>query len=139
MKPEAPHASLVIPSLNRGRLLLETVESVLAGADVPAEIIIIDQSGTANAGLASLASPRCDVRYIHSAAVGTSRARNAGVRLAQPPPHRLHRRRCPGCTRLVRSHRTGRRARRPAGRHHGAGHAGAARIVRRLRPVHHHG
>jgi GT2 family glycosyltransferase len=85
MKPEAPHASLIIPSLNRGRLLLETVESVLAGADVPAEIIVIDQSGTANTGLARLAIPRCDVRYIHTDAVGTSHARNAGVRLASHP------------------------------------------------------
>jgi GT2 family glycosyltransferase len=85
MMPGMPKASLVIPSLNRGRLLLETVESVLAGTDVPAEIIVIDQSGTVNAGLAGLTSRRCNVRYIHSNAVGTSMARNTGVRLASHP------------------------------------------------------
>jgi GT2 family glycosyltransferase len=80
-----PNASLVIPSLNRGRLLRETLESVLAGSDVPAEIIVIDQSETPNTALAGLSSPRCEIRYVHSVAVGTSRARNEGVRLARHP------------------------------------------------------
>lgn len=80
-----PNASLIIPSVNRGSLLAETVDSVLAGDQVPAEIIIVDQSAHADEALASRTSPRCDVRYIHTHEVGVSRARNTGARLARHP------------------------------------------------------
>lgn len=80
---ELPAASLIIPSVNRQQLLTETVESVLAGEDVPAEIIVVDQSARANDALASRTSTRCDVRYVRTPEVGVSRARNTGIRLAR--------------------------------------------------------
>jgi hypothetical protein len=36
--------SLVIPTRNRGRLLQETLESILAGDELPEEIVLADQS-----------------------------------------------------------------------------------------------
>ena len=80
-----PKASLIIPSVNRAQLLLETVDSVLAGDEVPAEIIVVDQSEKPNEPLAARTSPRCDVRYVRTPEVGVSRARNTGARLAHHP------------------------------------------------------
>lgn len=78
-----PPASLVIPSANRSQLLAETVESVLAGSEVPAEILILDQSASRDLALEALRSPRCQLRYVWRREPGVSRARNAGVRLAR--------------------------------------------------------
>lgn len=83
MTDELPSASVIIPSINRPQLLIETVESVLAGDHVPAEIIVVDQSEHANEALASRTDSRCDVRYVHTSEVGVSRARNTGIRLAR--------------------------------------------------------
>jgi GT2 family glycosyltransferase len=83
MNTGIPPASLIIPSVNRGRLLVETVDSVLAGDEVPAEIIIVDQSDRGSDELAARDSPRCDVRYVWTREVGASRARNTGIRLAR--------------------------------------------------------
>lgn len=85
MTRELPSASIIIPSINRPQLLTETVESVLAGDHVPAEIIVVDQSEQPNETLASRTDSRCDVRYVHTGEVGVSRARNNGVRLARHP------------------------------------------------------
>jgi GT2 family glycosyltransferase len=76
-------ASVVICSRERPAMLLDTVRSVLAGDALPAEIVVIDQSRSPHAELASLGSvDGCRVRYEHVATIGVSRARNAGVRLA---------------------------------------------------------
>jgi GT2 family glycosyltransferase len=83
MNAPLPPASLVIPSVDRARLLTETVDSVLEGDEVPAEIIIMDQSTGRNEELAEKRSVRSDLRYVWSRDVGTSRARNAGVQLAR--------------------------------------------------------
>lgn len=80
-----PRASLIIPSVNRPQLLLETVASVLEGDQVPAEIIVVDQSDRPNESLATRTSPRCDVRYFHTPEVGVSRSRNTGARMALYP------------------------------------------------------
>ncbi len=79
-----PGTSLIICTRNRPELLLETVESVLKGHAVPAEIIIIDQSDHQHPSLAVPMTARgCDIRYTWMHAVGVSRARNAGVRAAR--------------------------------------------------------
>jgi GT2 family glycosyltransferase len=79
-----PTTSLVIASRNRPQMLVETVESVLQGDEVPSEIVVIDQSAEPNARLANLQTARdCEVRYQQQHATGLSRARNAGVRAAQ--------------------------------------------------------
>jgi GT2 family glycosyltransferase len=80
-----PEASLVIPSRNRAELLVETVDSVLAGEEVPDEVIVVDQSDEPNGLLASRASDRCDLRYVWTEEIGVSRARNRGIRMARHP------------------------------------------------------
>ena len=71
--------SLVIPSRDRSRLLLDTVRSVLAGDVVPAEIVIVDQSSTPSREVSALDR----VAYVHSHSAGLSRARNIGIAVAQ--------------------------------------------------------
>ena len=76
-------SSLIICSRNRHQLLLETVESVLAGEVLPSEIVILDQSDTASDRLAELSAPDCDVRYLWRPSRGLSRARNEGAAAAR--------------------------------------------------------
>jgi GT2 family glycosyltransferase len=76
-------ASLVICSRGRPAMLIETIESVLAAATLPAEIVVVDQSTAANREVAALGAVRgCDVRYMHTETTGLSRARNLGIRTA---------------------------------------------------------
>jgi GT2 family glycosyltransferase len=82
-EPALPPASVIIPSRNRPALLRDTVVSILAGEDVPAEIIMVDQSDAPNTELAALTTERpCRLRYAWSAERGVSRGRNHGVQLA---------------------------------------------------------
>ena len=79
-----PPTSLIICSRNRPVLLRETVESVLAGDELPTEIVIIDQSDEPDSGLETMSHrDDCQVRYLWSRSVGTSRARNAGIAAAR--------------------------------------------------------
>lgn len=76
-------ASVVVCSRERPTLLTDTVRSVLAARSVPRELVVVDQSESANAELAALGEVRgCRVRYVHSATSGLSRARNIGIREA---------------------------------------------------------
>jgi hypothetical protein len=47
-------SSLIICSRNRAQMLEDSVMSILAGSRVPTELIIVDQSDTANPFLATL-------------------------------------------------------------------------------------
>lgn len=76
------NASVIICSRDRPRLLLETIESVLAGDEQPAEIVVVDQSATPNQALAGWLGQGCPVRYVHSATRGLSRARNRAIEAA---------------------------------------------------------
>src|SRR6266508_5812863 len=79
-----PATSLIICSRNRPQLLAETVESVLIGDEVPAEIVIIDQSDERHPRLAMLRTDRnCELRYLWTHSAGISRGRNTGIRMAQ--------------------------------------------------------
>jgi len=75
-----PAASLIICSRNRPGLLQDTVESVLKGEEVPAEIVILDQSERAHPLLGSYpqASPTA-IHYIWSPSRGLSTARSIAV------------------------------------------------------------
>jgi GT2 family glycosyltransferase len=76
-------SSLIICSRNRPRLLLDTVESVLAGDELPAEIVVVDQGDEQHAELARLGkTDGCDVRYLWRPSRGLSRARNEGAAAA---------------------------------------------------------
>jgi GT2 family glycosyltransferase len=79
-----PPASVIICSRNRPQLLLESVESVLQGEAVPAELIIMDQSDNENMPLASMISKRgCQVRYVRTKTIGECPAKNEAIRLAR--------------------------------------------------------
>jgi GT2 family glycosyltransferase len=63
--------------------LLDTIRSVLAGDDLPSEIVVGDQSRVSNEVLAGWSEHEgCAVRYIHSETTGLSRARNISIRAA---------------------------------------------------------
>ena len=77
-----PELSVVIPTLNRGRLLHDTVRQVLAQRFTDLELILIDQSDPAGreeneAFVAHLRDPR--VVYVHLARKGLPNARNEGL------------------------------------------------------------
>jgi GT2 family glycosyltransferase len=79
---ELPPASVVIATRNRPELLRATIESILAGDEVPAEIVVADQSDTPSASLADLGRDGCVIRVVQSASRGLSHARNDGAAAA---------------------------------------------------------
>lgn len=80
MKSSLPKSSLIICSKERPNLLLETVESVLRGYQVPTEMIIVDQSAMPHPQLSAMETERpCQIRYLHSKTVGVGAARNLGI------------------------------------------------------------
>lgn len=69
--------SLLISSRNRPQLLIDAVQSVLAGLTLPDEIVVVDQSDVPNESLAGLAVPdTVTLQYIKSDTTGISRSRN---------------------------------------------------------------
>lgn len=80
MSAVADRASVLICSRNRPQMLVETVRSLLAGDTLPGELVVVDQSERANAELDGLDEvDGCHVRYLRSATVGLSRARNVAL------------------------------------------------------------
>lgn len=78
--------SLLLCTRDRPALAADMVDSVLSGTVVPAELVIVDQSEARDPALSTRKTPvGCDVRYVHSASRGLSRARNEGARLARHP------------------------------------------------------
>lgn len=78
--------SVALCTRNRPELLGQAVASILAGAAVPAEIVIVDQSDhplPVVAGHGPRESP-C-IRHVPSGSRGLARARNEAARLAQRP------------------------------------------------------
>jgi GT2 family glycosyltransferase len=73
--------SVIIPTRERPQLLRQTVESILAGDSLPAELIVADQSPGERASL----PPSDDVNIVHLplASIGLSRCRNAGIAAAR--------------------------------------------------------
>ncbi|HEX6901603.1 MAG TPA: glycosyltransferase [Thermoanaerobaculia bacterium] len=79
-----PAASLVLCTRDRPAFLVDTLRSILAGDEVPAEIVVADQSAIPREGLAALAEGRpCEIRHVPLRSVGLGRARNAGVAAAR--------------------------------------------------------
>ena len=72
--------SVIIPTFNRAKLLVEAVRSVVDQKDVPedVEIIVVDDGSTDNTreALAALAGKIAYIRHEHS---GVSKARNLGI------------------------------------------------------------
>jgi GT2 family glycosyltransferase len=79
-----PPTSLIICTRNRGGMLADTVESILAGDTLPDEIIIVDQSDCSAEPLSARWRDRgSDIRYVWTRAVGLSHANNVGVATAR--------------------------------------------------------
>jgi GT2 family glycosyltransferase len=83
IRPETLQVSLIISSRNRAELLAATVDSVLQGEAIPAELIIIDQSDDPNSILGSRYEEGCTIQYIWTHSKGLSRANNQGAAIAQ--------------------------------------------------------
>ena len=79
-----PKGSLIIPTRNRPNLIAGAVAAALKGDEVPAEIVVIDQSDDPHPTLRSTITDRgCEVRYLWKRAAGVSRARNDGIAAAR--------------------------------------------------------
>jgi GT2 family glycosyltransferase len=81
--PEFPPASLIVSTRNRPAFISRFVDTVLAGREQPAEIVIVDQSDRPHPILAESAPDgRPLIRYLPWAERGLSRGRNAGIAAA---------------------------------------------------------
>jgi GT2 family glycosyltransferase len=79
-----PPTSLILSTRNRPGFVSAIVAAVLAGEDVPTELIVVDQSDAPHPELASTASAGvCEIRYIWSGERGLSSSRNAGIAAAR--------------------------------------------------------
>jgi glycosyltransferase involved in cell wall biosynthesis len=76
--------SVVIPTHNRGAMLREALESVLAQTLAPSEIVVVDDGSTDNTPeIATRFGNK--IKYIYSPPRGVSHARNLGWRSAGSP------------------------------------------------------
>ena len=81
-----PAASLLICSRNRPQLLWETIQSILAGAEIPSEMVIIDQSDVPDLVLSAFQPEGgCVFRYQWSEQKGVSLGRNMAAAAASHP------------------------------------------------------
>jgi GT2 family glycosyltransferase len=82
-RPVVHPVSLIVCSRNRLEMLRDTIESVLGGSAIPAEIIVVDQSDVPDPGIESAAGGTgCELRYHWTDERGLSRANNLGTALA---------------------------------------------------------
>jgi Glycosyl transferase family 2 len=77
-----PLISVVVPTYNRGRLLLETIHSVLAQSYRDYELIVVDD-GSEDETESLLAPYRSRLRLVRQANAGVASARNLGWRHSQ--------------------------------------------------------
>jgi glycosyltransferase involved in cell wall biosynthesis len=86
LSDSTPAVTVVIPTRNRRRLLLRTLDSVLRQDDVPFDVVIVDDGGTD--GTSEAVEELClpNVRVLrHERSKGVSAARNAGLQLVAAP------------------------------------------------------
>src|SRR5215212_11526906 len=76
-----PLVSVVIPTYNRRRLVVEAVESALAQTYRPLEILVVDD-GSTDGTEAELHRFGSAVRYLKQPNQGAAAARNRGIRAA---------------------------------------------------------
>ncbi len=81
---DEPQVSVVIPTFNRARSVVEAVESVLAQTYRGAEVIVVDDGSTDDTS-AVLTTFGGRIRVIRQENGGVSSARNAGVLAARAP------------------------------------------------------
>jgi len=77
-----PAVSVIIPTFNRSKLVVNAIESVLCQTYRDFEIIVVDDGSTDNT--AETLKPYMDrIRYVYQENLGTSAAKNRGVQLAR--------------------------------------------------------
>lgn len=77
-----PTVSVIIPTFNRSKLVVNAVQSVLCQTYRDYEIIVVDDGSTDNT--AEALTPYMDrIRYVYQANLGASAAQNRGVQLAR--------------------------------------------------------
>lgn len=69
----------MIPTLNRAAAIVDVVRDLLQQDLPPAEIVIVDQSATANHELEQLAATAPIIKIIRTSVRGTCHARNVGI------------------------------------------------------------
>lgn len=82
---EVKGISCIIPTLNRGEVLLETVKQLFAQDLLPAEIIVVDQTQDVDSSTCSTLRNWSDqglIHWVRQAEPNASKARNAGAVLA---------------------------------------------------------
>jgi glycosyltransferase involved in cell wall biosynthesis len=79
--PDWPRVSVVIPTYNRARLLVEAIDSVLAQNYPRLEVIVVDD-GSTDETPAVVAGYGTAVRFFRQANAGAAHARNRGIELA---------------------------------------------------------
>ncbi len=79
--PAQPLVSVVIPTFNRGRLLLHAVESALAQTEANIEVIVVDDGSTDETSQL-LESYQDRIKYLWQPNSGVGAARNAGMEKA---------------------------------------------------------
>ena len=78
--------SLLVCSRNRPKLLFETIQSILQANEIPAELVIVDQSDAPHPALSNIQTDSsCVIRYLWSNTRGVSLARNMAIRIASHP------------------------------------------------------
>lgn len=79
-----PPASVTICSRNRPQLLLDTIHSILAGSEIPQEIVVVDQSDEPNSILSTTNNlADCKIQYLWVQTRGVASARNLAISSAQ--------------------------------------------------------
>lgn len=78
----APKVSVIIPTFNRGEIVVNALESVLAQTYRDYEIIVVDDGSTDNTRH-KLSAYRDRIRYVYQENGGASAARNKGLELAR--------------------------------------------------------
>jgi GT2 family glycosyltransferase len=74
--------SVIIPTLDRGPLLIEAVRSVLAAPDPPAEVVVVD-GGSMDGSVDAVAKEDGSVRILRGAFRNAAASRNAGAAAAR--------------------------------------------------------
>lgn len=86
MTASLPTTTLIICSRNRPQMLWETIQSILAGREVPTEILILDQSDKLDPVLSDFQPEKdCKIRYLWSHEQGVSLGRNMAIAAASYP------------------------------------------------------
>jgi glycosyltransferase involved in cell wall biosynthesis len=81
---QPPPTSLIVCSRNRLEFLLDCVESILGGEELPTELIIVDDSDCENTALANFTTDLpCEVRYVWRRRRGLSSAVNFALEAAR--------------------------------------------------------